>query len=589
MADKQEQPQGGKEMAARLWKLLEPFHKTFGWYAGLILVYELLQIVEGYVLSGTIRLYNLRAPITLWAIFVLGLLIYDELFMRLDNQMDWFIISRHIYPIAEYLKTSALGKFLGMDMAWHQEHNSGTLVGKVNGGVEKVQNILEGVSWEAYPAFTQALLSLVALLIFSPLTALAATVTLIVFLRLTAKAVRARQPLREQRFDLYEKEWHKSLENVQFVETSIMFGQQQRQMEEYKKMHQNISELGLEEARLGIFYYNRWRIRLITWTRRAILVMWAWQLTNGHMDLATLVYASVLTEKLFSTFWRMARLMDRAAESAEGAGRLSGLMDEQSGMAETAFGNVSVSNKTVGIELKNATFSYPGSGGGLENVSLSIAPGEMVALVGQSGSGKTTLRKLITRIYDLQKGSILVNGTDIRSWPLDQLRNLFAYVPQGDDVHIFNDTILNNIRFSKPGSTDAQVEKAARLAGIHNTIMENLPEGYATLVGERGIKLSGGQKQRVALARAFLADRPVLVLDEATSAVDAITEREIQEQLKIALKGRTAIVIAHRLSTIWGIADKIVVLDKGRKVEEGSHQELLINKGLYAKMVELQT
>ncbi len=576
-------------MIAKLWRLLKPFHKTFGWYAGLILVYELLQIVEGYVLSGTIRLYNLRAPIILWAAFVIGLLIYDELFMRLDNQMDWFIISRHIYPIAQYLKTSALGKFLGMDMAWHQEHNSGTLVGKVNGGVEKVQNILEGASWEAYPAITQALLSLIALLIFTPLTALAATVTLTLFLWLSSKAVRARQPLREERFDLYEQEWHKSLENVQFVETSIMFGQQQRQMDEYKQMHKNISELGLREARMGIFHYNRWRIRLITWTRRAILVMWAVQLTSGRMDLATLVYASVLTEKLFSTFWRMARLMDRAAESAEGAQRLSGLMDEKSDMVESSQGQIATSDKTVGIELQNVTFNYPGSTGGLENVSLSISPGEMVALVGQSGSGKTTLRKLITRIYDVQQGQILVNGTDIRTWPLSQLRNLFAYVPQGDDVHIFNDTIINNIRFSKPSATNAQVEKAARLAGIHNTIMDNLPKAYETMVGERGIKLSGGQKQRIALARAFLADRPVLILDEATSAVDAITEREIQEQLKIALKGRTAIVIAHRLSTIWGIADKIVVLDKGQKVEEGSHKQLLNNKRLYARMVELQT
>jgi len=161
-------------------------------------------------------------------------------------------------------------------------------------------------------------------------------------------------------------------------------------------------------------------------------------------------------------------------------------------------------------------------------------------------------------------------------------------VPQGDDVYIFDETIRYNISFPRPEATDEEVINASKLAGIHDFVL-GLKDGYNTQVGERGIRLSGGQKQRVALARAILANRPILILDEATSAVDAITESEIQTNMRTILTGKTALVIAHRLSTVWGLADKIVVMDNGKKVEEGTHAQLVDQGGLYAKMVSLQT
>jgi ABC-type multidrug transport system fused ATPase/permease subunit len=246
----------------------------------------------------------------------------------------------------------------------------------------------------------------------------------------------------------------------------------------------------------------------------------------------------------------------------------------------------------MGISIQNVCFAYEGDyskeDGALHNFSLEIDPGKKIALVGPSGAGKTTIRKIVTRLVDCQKGTVLVGGVDIKDWDGHQLLEQFSYVPQGDDVYIFDESIRYNIAFPRPEAGDEEVIQAAKLAGIHDFIL-NLKDGYDTQVGERGIRLSGGQKQRVALSRAILADRPILILDEATSAVDAITESEIQTNMRTILTGKTAIIIAHRLSTVWGLADKIVVMDNGEKVEEGTHKELVDQNGLYARMVSLQT
>lgn len=247
---------------------------------------------------------------------------------------------------------------------------------------------------------------------------------------------------------------------------------------------------------------------------------------------------------------------------------------------------------TYPIKLNSVCFTYgqdyDPDESGLHDLNLEIKAGSVIALVGPSGAGKTTIRKILTGNYPIHNGRIYIGGHCIREWDLQQLRNLYSYVPQGDEVHLFAETARYNIAFAKPEAPDAEIIRAAELAGIHQFLSE-LKEGYDTQIGERGKRLSGGQKQRIALARAILADRPILILDEATSAVDAITEKEIQEKMSRILAGKTAIIIAHRLSTIWDLAHKIVVLNDGRKVEEGTHSELVSRGGLYAHMVELQT
>lgn len=238
------------------------------------------------------------------------------------------------------------------------------------------------------------------------------------------------------------------------------------------------------------------------------------------------------------------------------------------------------------VAFEGVRFHYPSrpTQSALDGISLSVAPGETVALVGPSGAGKTTIIQLLMRFYDPQAGSVRLDGVDIRELARTDLRSVMALVPQ--DPVIFATTARENIRFGRPDATDAEIEEAARAAAAHEFITA-LPLGYETQLGERGVMLSGGQKQRIAIARAILRDAPVLLLDEATSALDAESERAVQRAVEHLSKDRTTLVVAHRLATVRK-ADRIVVFDKGRIVAEGTHEVLVAQGGLYARLARLQ-
>ncbi|MBV8578426.1 MAG: ABC transporter ATP-binding protein/permease, partial [Acetobacteraceae bacterium] len=236
------------------------------------------------------------------------------------------------------------------------------------------------------------------------------------------------------------------------------------------------------------------------------------------------------------------------------------------------------------VRFQNVRFGYRPDREILKGVSFTIPAGRKLAIVGPTGAGKSTISRLLFRFYDVTEGRILMDGQDIRDVRQDSLRAAIGVVPQ--DTVLFNDTIRYNIAYGRAGASQEEIERAARLAQVHEFVMR-LPEGYATRVGERGLKLSGGEKQRVAIARTILKDPRILILDEATSALDTRTEQEIQSALRAVARHRTTLVIAHRLSTVVD-ADEIIVLQEGVVVEWGSHAALLARGGLYARMWALQ-
>ncbi|ART81560.1 lipid ABC transporter permease/ATP-binding protein [Oceanisphaera profunda] len=262
---------------------------------------------------------------------------------------------------------------------------------------------------------------------------------------------------------------------------------------------------------------------------------------------------------------------------------LFGLLDAD---GETDTGTRSLTRATGNLEFAGVSFTYPTKEApALKDVSFSLTPGKTIALVGRSGSGKSTIASLLTRFYDISQGEILLDGVDLREYKLSDLRRQFALVSQ--QVHLFNDSIANNIAYAAEGEYSREQVIAAAKVAYADEFITKLPQGYDTVIGENGASLSGGQRQRIAIARALLRNAPLLILDEATSALDTESERHIQAALDELRKDRTAIVIAHRLSTIES-ADEILVIDEGRVVERGAHTELMAQQGVYAQLRSIQ-
>lgn len=306
------------------------------------------------------------------------------------------------------------------------------------------------------------------------------------------------------------------------------------------------------------------------------------QVMSGRMSASELFSFIAAMIMLFNPVKKLQGSWNVVQRSSGGAERVFQLMDVQRLIIDqdTAVELGRVSGR---VELCDVSFSY-GDEPVLQNISLSVEPGRMVALVGPSGGGKSTLAALLMRFYDVSSGAILLDGHDLRAISLESLNRQFALVDQ--ETTLFNDTIANNIRYGWTDASDAEVETAARAAFAHDFILD-LPEGYATNIGDRGVRLSGGQRQRICIARAILKNAPILILDEATSALDTESEKMVQQALDNLMLNRTTFVIAHRLSTVLH-ADTIVVLEKGRIVECGSHADLVEGSGLYSRLHALQ-
>jgi len=315
------------------------------------------------------------------------------------------------------------------------------------------------------------------------------------------------------------------------------------------------------------------------------LIVWfgGYEVVNGMITAGSLVAFLTYAVNLANPIKRLSRIYGRLQKAMAAVDRIFLVLD----LPET------VNDKPNSIELppikgnvsvENVTFSYDGAHNALENVNFEVKSGQMIAFVGPSGAGKSTIANLIPRFYDVTSGAIKIDGYDIRDVKIDSLREQIGIVPQ--ETLLFSTTVMENIRYGRLNATDDEVIAAARAANAEKFILE-LPNGYETQIGERGLNLSGGQRQRMAIARAMLKNPQILILDEATSALDTESEKIVQAALDELMKGRTSFVIAHRLSTIFG-ADKIFVIDKGKICESGTHKELLALNGVYSNLYNIQ-
>lgn len=335
--------------------------------------------------------------------------------------------------------------------------------------------------------------------------------------------------------------------------------------------------------------WNAWTFAIInTMTDIAPLLVigyGGYQVIQGHLTLGTFVAFFGYLDRLYAPLKRLINSSTVLTQASASWERVLELLDEPYDMTDEPDAEVMTSGNH-GIELRNVWFKYQEEGTWvLKNISLQVNPGQTVAFVGMSGGGKSSLVGLISRFYDIQKGTLTVGGEDVRHWTMESLRSQIGMVQQ--DNFLFSGSVRDNILLGRPKADEEAIIAAAKAANAHDFIME-LPQGYDTEVGERGVKLSGGQKQRIAIARVFLKDPPILILDEATSALDLESEHLIQQSLQQLSRSRTTLIVAHRLSTITH-ADLIIVMKNGEIAERGTHEQLMANlDGVYAQLYSIQ-
>jgi len=580
-----DKPQGSEFSIGRL---LSPFRRDYLKFLSGTVLRQALVVLGGYSMVWALRIYTGRNSLSvMW--LVIALVAFDGIYVGLDVGLNALFARRISFPLFGSLRSASLRKVFSMPLEWHQRETAGALVAKVNNGVGRVVQTGEAVSRELCPSLIRTFFSLVPLVIFSIATAPILAAAFAIFGWLTVVENRKRREFRKGRHENYVRDSGVFSEYVQSVQPVIQFGQAPRLLDSYNRLQNEIRDQGLEE--MNIAYAYGWRKNMVlSVAKRACQALWIWQLRLGRFDAAMVMYLNMLTEELLTSFWGYAGLLERIFEDLEPARILVELLNSQPAIVEQPGLNPVPVPERVGIHLMNIHFSYARGKQVVRNFSLSIEEGQILGIVGRSGSGKTTIHQLLSRLFDIQQGQLLVAGTDIRQWPLEQLRSVFSTVTQGGGVFFSGMNILDTIRFAHPDATVEEVMGAARCACIHDDI-EKMPASYFTVLQQGGSNLSKGQQQRIALAQALLAlrdGRKVLVLDEFTSQLDAETESRILRNLRPCLAGRTVIIIAHRLSTVRDIADRIVVLQDGVVVEQGSHDELVDRNGWYAEMSRLQ-
>ncbi len=450
-------------------------------------------------------------------------------------------------------------------------------------GTRGVSSLISYTLFNILPTLVEITLVLSYLIVkydkwFSVITAVA----LVSYITFTVMVTNWRTHFRRTMNDLDSKANTKAIDSLINYETVKYFGNEDYEARRYDEGLKNFENAAVR-SQTSLSVLNTGQSLIIATTVTLILWRATVGVIDGSMSLGDLVLVNAFMIQLYIPLNFLGVIYREIKQSLADMERLFALLDQNREVADSE-GATALVTHGAKVTFNHVEFSYETKRQILFDVDFTIPAGTTTAVVGHSGSGKSTMSRLLFRFYDVNAGAITIDGQDVRAVTQESLRAAIGIVPQ--DTVLFNDTIEYNIAYGKPGASKADIVAAARAASIDDFI-ESLPDGYATMVGERGLKLSGGEKQRVAIARTLLKDPAILIFDEATSALDSKAEQAIQAQLKEIAKNRTTLVIAHRLSTVAD-AQQILVLDHGRIVERGTHQSLLAAQGLYAQMWERQ-
>jgi len=515
-----------------------------------------------------------REILGLWALVGIGGIVAN---MVVSLQADRMAHRRRLGAMAIYFQ-----HLLMLPFSFHNAQHSGRLIKIMLTGVDNLFGI-----WLSF--FRENLATLVALFIMLPLSMFMnwrlglLLLVLILFFAVTNVWVVSRTDrLQKEVEDLHSELAGRAgdaLGNINLIQSFVRLGAETREM------HRIIGQT--LQAQFPVL--NWWALLSVmtraasTFTVIAIFVLGTWLYTRGEATVGEIVSFMGFATMLIGRMEQASGFVSRIFFQMPSLGDFFRVLDSQSSVPDKPNG-IDIGRAKGDVEFDDINFSYDGKRPALVHFSLKVPAGSTVAFVGPTGAGKSTALSLLHRMWDAQSGVVRIDGIDHRDIKLESLRRNIGVVFQ--DSTMFYRSIADNLRIGKPDATQAELEEAAKLAEAHDFIMRQ-PQGYETLVGERGTTLSGGERQRLAIARALLKNPPILILDEATSALDSITEARIQKALKVLMQGRTTFVIAHRLSTIRE-ADQVVVFEHGRVVEQGAYQALVAEGGAFARLVATQ-
>ncbi|MGR3637458.1 MAG: ABCB family ABC transporter ATP-binding protein/permease [Shimia sp.] len=466
-----------------------------------------------------------------------------------------------------------------LSMRYHITRKTGGLSRIIERGVKGVEFLLRFLLFSIGPLVLELLMiSAIFYWLFDARYLAVVGVTIAIYIWFTFKVTEWRVKLRRQMNDQDTDANQKAIDSLLNFETVKYFGAERREAARYDSAMAGYEEAALKTS-YSLAFLNFGQSFLITTGLVIVMVVAAIGVQNGDLTVGDFVMVNAYMVQITMPLNFLGTVYREIRQSLVDMGEMFELLEQPAEVADKPDAKP-LAIKDGSISLDTVAFGYEAERAILKGVSLDVPGGQTVAIVGASGSGKSTIGRLLFRFYDVQGGALRIDGQDVRDVQQESLHDAIGVVPQ--DTVLFNDTIRYNIAYGRDGATQDDVVAAAKAAQIHDFIAA-LPDGYETSVGERGLKLSGGEKQRVGIARTLLKNPPILLLDEATSALDTETEQGIKEALARAGEGRTVITIAHRLSTI-AEADRIVVLEKGEVIEEGTHGALLEKRGRYAQL-----